>query len=108
MGTTKVMQTASCLHDIIDIVIRPVTKLMRDNIAAFDATNLMFYFNPFAGNLTIVLFIGFAQRLIAWLFLGLPDRHSRRCKSLKSTVLPKRTPLGELVLFPITNRFSVG
>ncbi len=90
MGYTKVVQPASRLHDIIDVVIRPVPKLVHHNIAAFDATNVMFNLNPFARNFSIVLFIGLTQTLMARLFLGLPNGDSRGSKPLKSRILPYR------------------
>ncbi|PZV05890.1 MAG: hypothetical protein DCF22_24430 [Leptolyngbya sp.] len=58
MGQTQIVQSAGGFHHIIRIIGGSVAKCMHHNVATFDATDLMFYFDSFARYLPVVLFLG--------------------------------------------------
>ena len=75
-----------------------MTDTIVDNPIDFHTTNTMLDQHPDVRNPLVVGFFIISQCTLAWLLLGLEDRHSRQREALKATLLPKDTSFWQTVL----------
>lgn len=104
MGQAEIVQSAGGFHDIIDVMVNPITKRLHQNLKPFDPTNVVFHFDAKAGNILIVDLLNRRERPIAGFLLRLLNAHPLWGKPLKPRILPYRTAIGKLQVFLIRNR----